>query len=184
MNVIARAGQPAFSEQTSFDRRDLVACGEGTLEGGGLPKLPRRRMLMFDRVTDSQPVGGEFGRGFITAELDINPDLWFFDDHFKDDPVMPGCLGLDALWQLAGFFVVLCGARGKGRALEVGHVKFAGEVLPTAKLLTYRVEVKGLLNGRSTRPWIVTTDGYVACDGVTIYTAKDIKVGVFPKPQG
>ncbi|OGG51252.1 hypothetical protein A3C18_03305 [Candidatus Kaiserbacteria bacterium RIFCSPHIGHO2_02_FULL_54_11b] len=166
--------------KTSYNRDELIACGEKRLREG-LPPLPRGEMLMFDRITNISISGGDHGKGFVRATLDVKRYLWFFPLHFKDDPVMPGCLGLDALWQLTGFFIGHCGANGKGRALEVGNVKFAGEVLPTAKLVTYRVEIKKLLKGGGRRPWIAFGDGYVYCDGEEIYTAEGLKVGVFPK---
>ncbi len=183
MSTTAKAATATAPWKSTFDHQELIACGEGAL-AEGLPKLPRGRMLVFDHVIDAQPEGGAFKLGFIHAGFHIHPGLWFFDDHFKDDPVMPGCLGLDALWQLTGFFMVISGARGKGRAIGVGEVKFSGEILPGHQLVTYRVDIKRLIRGGDRRQWLAVADGYVDRDGETVYTAKDLKVGVFPKPTG
>lgn len=131
---------------------------------------------MVDRVTSIENEGGEFGKGQLTAELDISPDLWFFDCHFRDDPVMPGCLGLDALWQLCGFFMAWSGCKGKGRALGAGLVKFTGQVLPSAKRVTYRLDFKRLVQRKLS---MVIANGTVSVDGRLIYTAEDLKVGMF-----
>ena len=173
----------AMPWKSTFDHRELVACGNGTF-APGLPMLPRGKMLMFHDIIDARPTGGKFGMGFIRATFKIDPTLWFFGEHFKDDPVMPGCLGLDALWQLLGFFMVISGARGKGRAIGVGEVKFSKEILPEHHLVTYDVVVKRLIKGNDKKPWLAVGDGYVRRDGETIYTAKDLKVGVFPKTIG
>jgi 3-hydroxyacyl-[acyl-carrier protein] dehydratase/trans-2-decenoyl-[acyl-carrier protein] isomerase len=159
----------------------LLACGRGELFGKGNAQLPLPPMLMFDRITRIGDSGGEHGKGQVRAELDVKPDLWFFPCHFKGDPVMPGCLGLDALWQMLGFFLGWLGAPGKGRALSVGEVKFSGMVLPTAKLVEYGIEVKRVLRSKLT---LGIADGWLKVDGETIYKAKDLKVGLFTgEPQ-
>ena len=132
----------------SFSREDLLACSRGELFGPGNSQLPAPNMLMMDRIIEINDNGGEFGKGYIVAELDINPDLWFFGCHFPGDPVMPGCLGLDAMWQLVGFFLGWKGGPGKGRALGVGEVKFTGQVLPTAKKVTYTINLKRVIMGK------------------------------------
>jgi 3-hydroxyacyl-[acyl-carrier protein] dehydratase/trans-2-decenoyl-[acyl-carrier protein] isomerase len=164
--------------QSSFTRDELLACGKGTLFGPNTPRLPVDPMLMFDRVTHIAETGGAYGRGEVRAELDIHPQLWFFACHFLEDPVMPGCLGLDALWQLIGFFLAWGGHRGKGRALGVEEVRFAGEVLPTAKLVTYQIDVRRVIARKLV---MVSGDGSMAVDGQTIYTAKGLRVGVFER---
>lgn len=164
--------------QSSFTRDELLACGAGTLFGPNTPRLPVDPMLMFDRVTHMSTEGGAHGRGEVRAELDIHPKLWFFDCHFIDDPVMPGCLGLDALWQLAGFFLAWSGHRGRGRALGVEEVRFTGEILPTAKLVTYQIDVRRVI---ARKLIMISADGAVAVDGQTIYTAKGLRVGVFER---
>ncbi len=168
--------KPLAERQTSFDYEDLLACGRGELFGPGNAQLPLPPMLMFDRIPLLDPEGGEHGRGRIVAELDIKPDLWFFACHFQGDPVMPGCLGLDALWQMLGFFLGCTGAPGKGRALGVGEVKFSGMVVPTVKKLEYIVEVSRVISRKFT---LGTGDGWLKADGEVIYTAKDLRVGLF-----
>jgi 3-hydroxyacyl-[acyl-carrier protein] dehydratase/trans-2-decenoyl-[acyl-carrier protein] isomerase len=164
--------------QSSFTRAELLACGAGTLFGPNTPRLPVDPMLMFDRVTRIADSGGAHGRGEVLAELDIRPDLWFFACHFLEDPVMPGCLGLDAMWQLIGFFLAWSGHRGMGRALGVEEVRFTGEVRPTARLVTYRIDVKRVIARKLV---MVSGDGSMAVDGQTIYTAKGLRVGVFER---
>jgi 3-hydroxyacyl-[acyl-carrier protein] dehydratase / trans-2-decenoyl-[acyl-carrier protein] isomerase len=159
-----------------FAYEDLLACARGELFGPGNAQLPLPPMLMFDRISEVKEEGGEHGYGRIVAELDVKPDLWFFPCHFKGDPVMPGCLGLDALWQLLGFFLGWLGAPGRGRALSVGEVKFSGMVLPTMKKLEYIVELKRVIRRKFT---LGTGDGWLKADGETIYTAKDLRVGLF-----
>ena len=175
--AIHQAGpQTAASKGNSFSKEELVACGEGKLFGPGNAQLPVGNMLMLDRIVEINSDSGEHGRGQIIAELDINPDLWFFDCHFPGDPVMPGCLGLDALWQLLGFFLGWSGHPGKGRALGAGEVKFTGEILPTSKKVVYELSISRLIN-RSLVMGIA--DGQVSVDGKTIYTTKTLKVGLF-----
>ena len=160
----------------SYTREDLVRCADGLLFGPEFPRLPAAEMLMFDRITAITADDGTYGKGSLTAELDIRPDLWFFACHFRGDPVMPGCLGLDALWQLCGFFMAWSGCKGKGRALGAGLVRFTGQILPGAKRVTYRLDFKRLVR-RSLS--MVIADGSVSVDGRKIYTAEDLKVGVF-----
>ena len=165
-----------MTRQNSYTHEELVACGKSELYGPEFPSLPVDNMLMIDRVVNVSAEGGDHGKGFIHAELDINPDLWFFNCHFIGDPVMPGCLGLDAMWQLVGFFLGWSGGEGKGRALGVGEVKFTGQVLPTAKKVTYDIQLKRVIN----RKLIMgVADGRVLVDGKEIYVAKDLKVGLF-----
>jgi 3-hydroxyacyl-[acyl-carrier protein] dehydratase/trans-2-decenoyl-[acyl-carrier protein] isomerase len=162
--------------QSQFGYEELLACGRGELFGPGNPQLPLPPMLMFDRITRISSDGGEHGKGEIIAELDINPDLWFFDCHFKGDPVMPGCLGLDAMWQLLGFFLGWIGGTGRGRALSVGEVKFSGMVVPTVQKVQYVVHLKRLMMRKLT---LGIADGELKADGATIYIAKDLRVGLF-----
>ncbi len=168
-------------QKSSFDRNDLLACSRGELFGEGNSQLPAPNMLMMDRITHVSSEGGAYGKGEVRAELDINEDLWFFDCHFPGDPVMPGCLGLDAMWQLVGFHLGWSGGTGKGRALGVGEVKFTGQILPTAKKVTYQINMKRIIN-RALMMGIA--DGEVAVDGRVIYTAKDLKVGLFKDTSG
>ncbi|MFC0444823.1 3-hydroxyacyl-[acyl-carrier-protein] dehydratase FabA [Pseudidiomarina halophila] len=162
--------------QSSLNREDLLACSEGKMFGPGNSQLPAPNMLMMDRIVTISDEGGEYGKGFIHAELDITPDLWFFECHFKGDPVMPGCLGLDAMWQLTGFFLAWSGGPGRGRALGVGEVKFTGQILPTAKKVSYFIDMKRVIKRKL---FMGVADGRVEVDGKTIYTAKDLKVGLF-----
>jgi 3-hydroxyacyl-[acyl-carrier protein] dehydratase/trans-2-decenoyl-[acyl-carrier protein] isomerase len=159
-----------------FDYEDLLACARGELFGPGNPQLPLPPMLMFDRISRIDDKGGEHGKGQIVAELAIRPDMWFFPCHFKGDPVMPGCLGLDALWQLSGFFMGWLGATGRGRALGVGEVKFTGMVLPTVKHLEYVIDMKRVILRRLK---LGIGDGVMKADGAVIYTARDLRVGLF-----
>jgi 3-hydroxyacyl-[acyl-carrier protein] dehydratase/trans-2-decenoyl-[acyl-carrier protein] isomerase len=160
----------------SYDREALVRCGEGKLFAGGNPRLPRGNMLMLDRITHIRADGGQYGKGEVRAELDIRPDLWFFECHFLDDPVMPGCLGVDALWQLGGFFLGWSGEHGRGRALGSGKIRFSGQVLPSAKLVSYTLNIKRVISRKLS---MVMFDGEMAVDGRSIYTAEDMKVGLF-----
>lgn len=163
----------AFS---SFGRDALLKCGHGTLFGPGFPRLPLPPMLMFDRITEISETGGPNGKGFVRAELDVKPDLWFFLCHFKGDPVMPGCLGLDALWQMVGFFLGWVGSSGRGRALGMGEVKFTGQVLPSVKKIVYGVDFKRVMRSKLV---LGIADGWLAADGQVIYKAADLKVGLF-----
>ena len=166
---------------SSFDYEDLLACARGELFGNGNAQLPLPPMLMFDRISHITEDGGEHGLGRLVAELQIRPDLWFFPCHFKGDPVMPGCLGLDALWQMLGFFLGWTGAPGRGRALSVGEVKFSGMVEPKVSKLEYVVELKKIIRRKFT---LGIGDGVLKADGETIYTAKDLRVGLFQEPAG
>jgi len=162
--------------KSSFTYEELIECGNGTLFGEGNAQLPLPPMLMMDRIININDSGGEFSKGEIIAELDIKPDLWFFDCHFKGDPVMPGCLGLDAMWQLVGFYLGWLDQPGKGRALGVGEVKFTGQVLQNIKKVTYHITLKRLI----LRKLILgVADGVLKADGEIIYEAKDMKVGLF-----
>lgn len=164
------------ARQSSYGYEDLLACARGELFGAGNPQLPLPPMLMFDRITRINDAGGEHGKGEIVAELDVKPGLWFFDCHFKGDPVMPGCLGLDAMWQLLGFFLGWIGGTGKGRALSVGEVKFSGMVIPSVQKLEYIVNLKRTMMRKFT---LGIADGILKADGETIYTAQDLRVGLF-----
>jgi len=165
-----------FEPKSSYTREELIECGNGRLFGPGNAQLPIPNMLMLDRVVHISQTGGEYGKGEIVAELDINPDLWFFACHFPGDPVMPGCLGLDAMWQLVGFFLAWKGNLGRGRALGCGEVKFTGQILPTAKKITYHINLKRVIE----RKLIMgIADGRVSVDGKDIYFASDLRVGLF-----
>ena len=163
-------------QKNSFNYEELIACGKGELFGEGNAKLPLPPMLMFDRITEIKNDTGEFKKGFIKAELDIKDNLWFFDCHFQNDPVMPGCLGLDALWQLTGFYLTWLGGTGKGRALGCGEVKFKGQIRPHHKLIKYKIDIKKII----TKPiWMGMTDATLEVSNKTIYFAKNLQVGLF-----
>jgi 3-hydroxyacyl-[acyl-carrier protein] dehydratase/trans-2-decenoyl-[acyl-carrier protein] isomerase len=162
--------------KASYTREELELCGSGELFGPDTARLPSGNMLMIDRISEINNNGGLHGKGYLEAELDINPDLWFFGCHFESDPVMPGCLGLDALWQLNGFFLAWSGCLGKGRALGSGQVKFTGQILPTAKKVVYKLDIKRIITRRLS---MVIADGSVSVDGRVIYTAEDLRVGLF-----
>lgn len=165
----------------SFNREQLVQCGHGLMFGPGNAQLPISNMLMMDRIIEITDHGGIYGKGIIRAELDICPELWFFACHFPGDPVMPGCLGLDAMWQLLGFFLAWSGNVGHGRALGVGEVKFTGQVLPSAHIVTYVIDVKRVISRKLV---LGIADGKMGVDGREIYMAKDLRVGLFRSTDG
>ncbi|HMO51976.1 MAG TPA: bifunctional 3-hydroxydecanoyl-ACP dehydratase/trans-2-decenoyl-ACP isomerase [Kiritimatiellia bacterium] len=169
------------TRKTSYTYEDLLLSGQGALFGEGSARLPKPNMLMFDRITDIRCTDEKSGAGIVRAELDIHPDLWFFGCHFQDDPVMPGCLGLDSLWQLTGFYLAWSGHLGKGRALGVGEVKFVGQILPTHKNVTYQIEVKRVIARKLV---LAVADGTVTVDGKQVYTATGMKVGLFESTEG
>ena len=164
-------------KKNSFDYDELISCAEGKLFGAGNAKLPLPPMLMFDRITEIFQDKGEFKKGLIKAELDIKKSMWFFDCHFKSDPVMPGCLGLDAMWQLVGFYLGWIGEPGKGRALGVNSVRFTGEVIKKVKMATYEVNMKKVL--KTEGGTVGFADGILKADDKQIYTAENLKVGVY-----
>lgn len=165
---------------SSFSKEDLIACGKGDLFGPGNAQLPTDNMLMFDRIITINDSDGDFNKGFIHAELDIDPSLWFFDCHFIGDPVMPGCLGLDAMWQLVGFYLGWRGNLGRGRALGAGEIKFSGQVQPEHKLVSYKIHLKRVIERKLV---MGIADGEMQVDGNTIYEAKDLRVGLFQAGQ-
>ena len=170
-----------MTRPASFDREQLLACARGEMFGPGNARLPLPPMLMFDRITEISTQGGAHGKGVVRAELDIRPDLWFFNCHFQGDPVMPGCLGVDAMWQLAGFFLPWLGEPGLGRALGVGEVKFTGQVLPTAKCVRYEIDVKRVMRGKLR---MIIADGRTFVDDRLIYEASNLRVGLFQTGEG
>lgn len=169
-----------MTAQHSFTKQELIACGNGELFGPGNAQLPTDNMLMLDRIAHISSEGGAHGKGEIIAELDIHPDLWFFDCHFPGDPVMPGCLGLDAMWQLVGFFLGWRGNPGRGRALGCGEVKFSGQILPTAAKVVYNINIKRVIERKLV---MGIADGSLSVDGKEIYTAKDLRVGLFQSTE-
>ena len=170
-----------MQRQNSYSYDELIACAKGELFGPGNAQLPLPPMLMFDRITLITDEGGAHGKGEIRAELDIKPDLWFFGCHFQGDPVMPGCLGLDAMWQLVGFFLGWSGGPGHGRALGAGEVKFTGQVTPENRRITYYVDLKRVIMRKL---FMGIADARMEVDGREIYTAKDLRVGLFTSTEG
>ncbi len=168
--------QPSRPQQGSYNHEELLECGRGEMFGAGNAQLPLPPMLMFDRITHISDRGGAHNKGEIIAELDIKPELWFFQCHFEGDPVMPGCLGLDAMWQLVGFYLGWNGAPGRGRALGAGEVKFTGQVTPKNKLVTYRIDMKRVIQRKLN---MGIADGVVSVDGREIYVANGLRVGLF-----
>jgi 3-hydroxyacyl-[acyl-carrier protein] dehydratase/trans-2-decenoyl-[acyl-carrier protein] isomerase len=164
-------------KKNSYSYNDLITCGNGELFGPGNAKLPLPPMLMFDRISEINENNGIYNKGSLKAELDIKSDLWFFDCHFKGDPVMPGCLGLDAMWQLVGFYLGWLGHPGKGRALGVGTVKFTGEVLQNVKNVRYEINMKKIMSPGGTT--VGLANGVVFADNKKIYSAESLKVGLF-----
>lgn len=173
--MVSSLVQP-MTRPTSLDHQQLLACARGELFGPNNARLPAPPMLMFDRITRIEEHGGDYGKGLLVAELDIHPELWFFACHFEGDPVMPGCLGLDAMWQLTGFYLPWLGEPGRGRALGVGEVKFSGQVLPEAKLVRYEIHVRRVMRGKLA---LVIADGRTYVDDTLIYEAKNLRVGLF-----
>jgi len=165
-----------LAKKPEYSYEELLACGRGELFGTGNAQLPLPPMLMFDRITSIGEDGGAYGKGHVRAELDVRPDLWFFACHFKGDPVMPGCLGVDALWQLCGFFLGWSGSPGRGRALGVGEVKFSDQVLPSVSKVVYGVDLKRVFRSKLV---LSIADGFLEADGRRIYEAKDLRVGLF-----
>ena len=170
----------AIERPSSLSYQDLIASGEGAMFGPGNAQLPLPPMLMFDRIAEISIDGGPHKKGHVIAEFDIDPERWFFECHFRGDPVMPGCLGLDAMWQLVGFFLAWAGSPGRGRALGVGEVEFRGQITPATKLVTYEIEMKRVIQRKL---HMGVGDGIVKADGVPIYSAKDLKVGLFNPEQ-
>lgn len=166
--------------KSSYTEDELLQCGRGELFGPGNAQLPLPPMLMFNRITSIKEDGGSYDKGGVTAELDISADLWFFDCHFHGDPVMPGCLGVDAMWQLVGFYLGWRGGEGKGRALGAGEVKFTGQVTPETKLVTYRIEMKRVIMRRLV---MGIADAQMSVDGREIYAATDLRVGLFTSTE-
>jgi 3-hydroxyacyl-[acyl-carrier protein] dehydratase / trans-2-decenoyl-[acyl-carrier protein] isomerase len=179
LNIIPARRPP--SSQHHFSKKELIECGEGRLFGPGNAQLPVQNMLMVDRITRISAEGGTYGKGEVIAELDIHPDLWFFKCHFLGDPVMPGCLGLDAMWQLIGFFLGWKGNPGRGRALGAGEIKFTGQVLPNASKIIYHINLKRVVERKLV---MGIADGSLSVDGNEIYTAADLRVGLFTQQPG
>jgi 3-hydroxyacyl-[acyl-carrier protein] dehydratase/trans-2-decenoyl-[acyl-carrier protein] isomerase len=173
---ILKGAGTMLDRPSGYEYEDLLASGRGELFGHGNAQLPLPPMLMFDRITEISEGGGEYGKGVIRAELDVKPDLWFFGCHFKGDPVMPGCLGLDALWQMVGFYLAWTGCVGRGRALGLGELKLAGQVMPNVRKIVYNVDIKRVMRLKLV---LGIADGWLSADDEIIYRAKDLKVGLF-----
>ncbi len=169
-----------MTKQSSYSYEDLIRCGKGEIFGPGNAQLPLPPMLMLDRIVNVSEEGGVYGKGQLVAELDIKPDMWFFECHFENDPVMPGCLGLDAMWQLVGFYLGWMGGPGRGRALGAGEVKFTGQVTPECKKVTYYIDIKRLIMRKLV---MGIADARMEVDGREIYVAKDLRVGLFTKTE-
>lgn len=165
-----------MEQKNNYNYEDLISCAKGELFGPGNAQLPMPPMLMFDKITNISSEGGSKNKGIIKAEMEIKPDLWFFDCHFIDDPVMPGCLGLDAMWQLLGFYLGWLGEKGRGRAISVGNVKFSGMILPQTKKLEYTINLKRVLTSKLV---LGIADGILSADGEPIYEASDLRVALF-----
>ena len=170
-----------MSQKNAYTKEELLASGRGDLFGKETARLPLPNMLMFDRITEITRDGGAYNNGLVVAELDVKPDLWFFGCHFDGDPVMPGCLGLDSMWQITGFFLAWSGHKGKGRALGVDDVKFSGQILPTNKTVTYRIDIKRVM---ARKLILGVSDGTVSVDGREVYKASNLKVGLFESTEG
>ena len=179
-NNTAVKSDMTFEPKSEYSYEDLIACGHGKIFGPGNARLPLPPMLMFDRITEVSETGGKYDKGVIKAEFDIKPDLWFFECHFESDPVMPGCLGLDALWQMLGFYLGWTGAQGSGRALGLGELKLTGQVQPQTKLVEYIVDIKRVINRKLV---LGIGDGTMKADGEVIYEATGLKVGLFDNPD-
>ena len=165
-----------LNRRNGYEYEDLLACARGEMFGPGNAQLPLPPMLMFDRITEISENGGEFGKGVVRAELDVKSDLWFFGCHFKNDPVMPGCLGLDALWQMVGFYLGWSGGEGRGRALGLNELKFSGQVQPTVKEVVYGIDIKRVMRSKLV---LGIADGWLKADGEIVYRASDLKVALF-----
>ncbi|MBI5450685.1 MAG: 3-hydroxyacyl-[acyl-carrier-protein] dehydratase FabA [Gammaproteobacteria bacterium] len=181
MTLASAATDGNLMRKNSFSRDELLECGHGRMFGPGNAQLPLPPMLMFDRIAHISDSGGRHGKGEIIAELDIRPDLWFFGCHFENDPVMPGCLGLDAMWQLIGFHLGWMGGPGRGRALGCGEVKFTGQVTPDKKLVRYHIDLKRVIMRKL---FMGIGDARLEVDGQTIYTAAELRVGLFTSTDG
>src|SRR6185503_16370146 len=175
-DILGQRRNTMLDRRSGYEYEALLACGRGEMFGPGNAQLPLPPMLMFDRITEISEKGGEFGKGLIRAELDVKPDLWFFGCHFKNDPVMPGCLGLDAMWQMVGFYLGWIGGEGRGRALGLGELKFSGQVLPNVRKVVYNIDMKRVMRSKLV---LGVADGWLSMDGEIIYRAKDLKVGLF-----